>query len=176
MAVGAGGAAVVTYGVVYNAGVPIGPQFTSRMSPTGIWGAPVRQPEGPPFGLSGAVAMDAKGRALIAGWDGTDLMGRRSRPHSRWRKPFIVAEMHSWFGVRRRGGGTVGSISVGRTAVDEAGHGDAGRQRTAVVERCYRGMRTLRRCLDDAQRTSDPGPAGHPHALTVGQQHPTGQR
>lgn len=92
MAVGAGGAAVVTYGVVYDAGVPIGPQFTSRMSPTGIWGPPVRQPEGPPFGLvSGAVDMDAKGRALIAGWHGTDLMGRWSRPNGRWRKPFVLA-------------------------------------------------------------------------------------
>ena len=92
LTVGARGAAVVTYGEVYNAGVPIGPQFTSRMSPDGTWGAPVRQPQGPPFGLiSGAVDMDAKGRVLIAGWDGTDVLGRWSSPDGRWRKPFVLA-------------------------------------------------------------------------------------
>lgn len=92
LAVGAGGAAVVTYGEVYDAGRPIGPQFTSRMSPDGSWGAPVRQPQGPPFGLiSGAVDLDAKGRALIAGWDGRHVVGRWSSPDGRWRKPFVVA-------------------------------------------------------------------------------------
>lgn len=92
MAVSAGGAAVVTYGVVYDAGRPIGPQFTSWMSPDGTWTAPVQQPEGPPFGLvAGAVDMDAKGRALIAGWNGTNLVGRWSRTDGRWNKPFVLA-------------------------------------------------------------------------------------
>jgi hypothetical protein len=90
MAVSAGGAAVVTFSHVDGDGRPDGPPFTSRMSPSGSWGAPVRQPND--LGLSQrAVDADAKGRVLVAGWDGTDLTGRRSRPDGRWRKPFIVA-------------------------------------------------------------------------------------
>ena len=89
MALGAGGAAVVTYSSFGDDG-PYGRQFTSRMSPKGTWGARVRQPNGLDDGRR-AVDMDATGRALIAWWHGTDLMGRWSRPDGRWRKPCVLA-------------------------------------------------------------------------------------
>ena len=89
MTVGAGGAAVATYGHVDGDGRPDGRYFASRMSPSGTWGRPVRQPGSP--GRGGAVDMDARGRTLLAGWDGDDLMGRWSRPNGRWRKPFVLA-------------------------------------------------------------------------------------
>lgn len=85
------GTAVVTHGHVDGNGRSDGTQFTSRMSPAGTWGPPVRQPEGLGLGGQRPADVDARGRALLIGWHGTDLMGRWSRPDSRWRKPFIVA-------------------------------------------------------------------------------------
>ena len=35
--------------------------------------------------------MDAKGRVLVAWWDGTDLVVRWSRPDGEWRKPCVLA-------------------------------------------------------------------------------------
>lgn len=89
-AVGAGGAAVVTSGHVDGDGRSDRPPFTVRMSPGGRWGAPVSQPNGlGVFGLKPA-GMDARGRALIVGWEGADLVGRWSRPDGRWRAPFDI--------------------------------------------------------------------------------------
>jgi hypothetical protein len=83
MAVGAGGAAVVSYSRQDA-------WFTSRMSQDGTWAAPLRQPPGRDSALR-PVDLDAKGRALLAWWDGTDLMVRWSRPDGRWHTPYVLA-------------------------------------------------------------------------------------
>ena len=61
-----------------------------------------------PLGHPRAVDMDAKGRAMIAWWDGTDLMVRWSRSDGRWHKPCVLAADVSKPGVvsepRRRAG------------------------------------------------------------------------
>ena len=91
-ALGAGGAAVMAYSHIRfdDDGPAREPQFMSRMSSAGTWAAPVRQPDGVTIGPR-AIDMDAKGRALIAWWDGRDLMGRWSWPDGRWRKPCVIA-------------------------------------------------------------------------------------
>jgi hypothetical protein len=136
MAVGAGGAAVALHGYLDGDGVAHGPPFASRMSPSGHWRAPVRQWSG--LGLGGAVDMDAKGRALIAGWNGTDLMGRWSRLGGRWRKPFVLAGDVSRtrevggsqvkVEVNRRGAAVVGWAAKGRVAQLWARYRPVGRQ------------------------------------------------
>jgi hypothetical protein len=90
LGLGAGGAAVVTYGHFGGPGYgrPDRPPFARRMSPTGNWRAPVRQPDRLGSLFTG---VDAKGRALITGWRGTDLIGRWSRSDGRWRTPFVLA-------------------------------------------------------------------------------------
>lgn len=119
VAVGAGGAAVATHSKVDGDGRPVGQQFTSRMSTAGTWGAPVRQPKGLVFGRALGVDVDAKGRALVVGWNGQDVMGRWSRPGGRWRKPFVVAPDVSKPGVplvevNRRGDALVVWSTKGR--------------------------------------------------------------
>jgi hypothetical protein len=91
LAVGAGGAAVVIYTRYEEEGWPNAPQLTSRMSPAGNWGAPVRQPYGLPVPGPAAIDMDAKGRTLFAWWDRADLMVRWSRSDGRWREPCVLA-------------------------------------------------------------------------------------
>ena len=140
LAVSAGGAAVVTHGHVDGNGRPDGPHFTSRMSPAGKWGAPVGQPNG--LGLGGLVDMDAKGRALIAGWKGADLMGRWSRPDGRWRKPFVltadVSKTLKWglterVAVNRRGDAVVRWGPKGRIAHVWARYKPVGQEWTQPV-------------------------------------------
>lgn len=87
LAVGADGAAVVTYS---TGDYPDQTLFTRRMSPAGHWGSPIRQPSGHAVGLQ-SVDVDARGRALIAWWNGTDLLARWSRPGGRWLKTCVLA-------------------------------------------------------------------------------------
>jgi hypothetical protein len=103
MAVGAGGAAMVGYSRTTDRTSP-SQQFTQRMSPSGHWDAPVRQPDGIPVTFPGnrqgaVVDMDAKGRALFAWWDGSDLMIRWSRPDGRWRRPCVLAQVSKPRGI-----------------------------------------------------------------------------
>jgi hypothetical protein len=86
-AVGPDGSAVLTYGQLDDTFTMHPPLLTVRMSRSGTWGAPTAEPGG--LG-GGDVAVDGKGRALLVGWTGRDLMGRWSRPDGRWRKPFVV--------------------------------------------------------------------------------------
>ena len=89
-ALSAGGGAVVTHGHVDGDGAPRGRHYATFMTPEGNWGPRHRQPAG--IGTSAlTLDMDARGRALIAGWVDNDLKGRWSRPDGRWRKPFVVA-------------------------------------------------------------------------------------
>jgi hypothetical protein len=90
LGLGANGAAVVTYGHYGGAGYgrPDRAPFARRMSPNGRWHAPVRQPA--QLGTL-PTNVDGKGRALLTGWQGTDLVGRWSRSDGRWCKPFILA-------------------------------------------------------------------------------------
>jgi len=135
MALGAGGAAVVAYSGEEDE------QFTSRMSPAGTWSAPVRQPDGLPVGPR-ALDMDAQGRALIAWWDGTDLMVRWSRPDGRWRKPCVLApdvsnprrsEVDTQVVVNRRGDALVLWRAKGRVAQLWASYMPAGHDWTKPV-------------------------------------------
>ena len=92
MAVGADGSAVVVRGrVSYGADIPAGSQFTLRMTPSGRWQPRVRQPALTDAVNGRSVDMDAKGRVLLAWWDGTDLMVRWSRPDGGWRRPCVLA-------------------------------------------------------------------------------------
>ncbi len=65
-------------------------QFLSRMSPTGTWSAPVHHPGSLAVGQR-SFDVDGGGRALIAWWDGTDLLGRWSQPAGRWGRPCVLA-------------------------------------------------------------------------------------
>ncbi|MFC7359374.1 hypothetical protein [Nocardioides astragali] len=123
MTVSAGGAAVALHGPLDLDGVASGPLFASRMSPAGHWRSPVRQWSS--VGFEEAVGMDGKGRALIAGWNGADLMGRWSTPDGRWREPFVLASdvsrTRKWglavaVEVNRRGAAVVGWGAQGRVA------------------------------------------------------------
>jgi len=124
MALGAGGAAELVYRHFEGDGPPDGAQYISRMSPAGTWAAPVRHSGGFPVGLR-ALDMDAKGRSLIAWWDGKNLMGRWSRPDGRWRKPCVLAadvsnphrsELATQLVVNRRGDALVVWRAMGRVA------------------------------------------------------------
>jgi hypothetical protein len=86
--------------------------------------------------------MDAKGRALIAGWKGADLMGRWSRPDGRWRKPFVltadVSKTLKWglterVAVNRRGDAVVGWGAKGRIAHVWARYKPVGQEWTQPV-------------------------------------------
>jgi hypothetical protein len=104
MAMSRGGAAVVSYRHVDGDLRVDGPPFTARMSAAGTWGSPVQQMKY----LDWDAGMDAKGRALLTGWHGTDLLARWSRRDGRWRKPFVVAADVSkpgpvYVAVNRRG-------------------------------------------------------------------------
>ncbi|MGF9757641.1 hypothetical protein AAII07_20825 [Microvirga sp. 0TCS3.31] len=123
MAVGAGGAAVALHGPLDFDGPASGSLFASRMSPAGHWRPPVRQWNRVAF--DEAVGMDGKGRALIAAWNGADLMGRLSTPDGRWRDPFVLASdvsrTRKWglavaVAVNRRGAAVVGWGAQGRVA------------------------------------------------------------
>jgi hypothetical protein len=136
VALGAGGAALLVFRRLEGHGPPDGTQYMSRMSPTGTWGAPVRHSGGLPVGPR-AFGMDSKGRALIAWWNGTDLMGRSTRPDGRWRKPWVLAanvskprrsELDTQVVVNRRGDALVVWRAKGREAqlwgrYKPAGHG-----------------------------------------------------
>jgi hypothetical protein len=98
LAVGANGAAVVSYSRYYDEEGDDQRPFTASMSPSGRWAPPVHQPEvrhvtrattNPD--IDPDIDMDARGRALLTWWDGTDLVARWSRPGGRWRKPCVLA-------------------------------------------------------------------------------------
>ena len=92
LAVGANGSALVVRSKVSNAvDRPRGSQFTLRMTPSGRWRPPVQQPALTDTVMGRPVGMDAKGRVLLAWWDGTDLMVRWSRSNGAWRRPCVVA-------------------------------------------------------------------------------------
>ena len=92
LAVGADGSAVVVRSTVsYDADTPRGSQFTLRMTPSGRWQPRVRQPALTDVFVGRSVDMDAKGRVLLAWWDGTDLLVRWSRPDGGWRRPCVLA-------------------------------------------------------------------------------------
>ena len=89
LTVGADGSAIVLETrIPFDA--PSGSQFTLRMTPSGRWQRPVRQPALTDT-ASAPVGIDAHGRALLAWWNGADLMVRWSRPDGRWRKPCVLA-------------------------------------------------------------------------------------
>jgi|tagenome__1003787_1003787.scaffolds.fasta_scaffold20874663_2 hypothetical protein len=92
LAVGADGSAVVVRDhVSYDADTPRGSQITLRMTPSGRWQPPVLQPALTETVVGSSVDIDAKGRALLAWWDGTDLLVRWSRPDGEWRRPCVLA-------------------------------------------------------------------------------------
>ena len=92
LTVGANGSAVVVRGrVSYDADTHAGSQFTLRMTPSGRWQPRVRQPALTDTVFGRSVDMDAKGRVLLAWWDGADLMVRWSRPDGGWRRPCVLA-------------------------------------------------------------------------------------
>ncbi|RYU13945.1 hypothetical protein [Nocardioides iriomotensis] len=86
-----GSAMVVRTRVSYDGNTPQGSQFTLRMTPSGSWQRPVRQPTLTEGVYGRSIDMDAKGRALKAWWHGTDLMVRWSRPGGEWRRPCVLA-------------------------------------------------------------------------------------
>jgi len=91
-ALGANGSAVVVRNrVSYEGETPQGSQFTVWMTPSGSWQPPVRQPALTEGVYGRSVDMDAKGGALLAWWDGTDLTVRWSRPDGEWRRPCVLA-------------------------------------------------------------------------------------
>lgn len=99
VAVGADGSAVVVRtSDPYDRDSRRGSQFTLRMTPSGRWQPRVRQPALTARVEGRSVDMDAKGRVLMAWWDGTDLVVRWSRPGGRWRRPCVLAA-----GVKRPG-------------------------------------------------------------------------
>lgn len=87
LAVGADGAAMVA-GI---RGAHGRRPYTIRMSPSGRWAAPVRQP-GDGLYPDRPVAMDGVGRALYVWWDEPRLMTRWSGPGGRWREPCVLAD------------------------------------------------------------------------------------
>jgi hypothetical protein len=92
LSVGANGAAVVLRSnVPYGSDSPRGSQFTLRMTPSGRWQPPVRQPALTDVVVGRSLDMDAKGRVLLAWWAGPDLMVRWSRPDGVWRRPCVLA-------------------------------------------------------------------------------------
>jgi hypothetical protein len=143
MTLGAGGAAVVAYSREDEQFTSR--MFTSRMSPTGTWAAPVRQPGGLPV-VPPALDMDAKGRALTAWWHGTNLMVRSSRADGQWRKPCVlVADVSKPHGseldtrlvqllVNRRGDSLVVWRAIGRGAQLWARYKPAGRDWMRAVK------------------------------------------
>lgn len=84
--VSAGGAALVTVG----RGFPGTRHFTFTMSPSGAWGAAVRQPA--TRSLEPEIAIDGAGRAAYMYWNKRRLMVRWSGRHGRWRKPCVLAD------------------------------------------------------------------------------------
>ncbi|WP_210441310.1 hypothetical protein [Nocardioides xinjiangensis] len=92
LTVGANGSAVVLRSrIFYGSDSPRGSQFTLRMTPSGRWQPPVRQPALTDAVVGRSLDMDAKGRVLLAWWVGPDLMVRRSRPNGVWRRPCVLA-------------------------------------------------------------------------------------
>jgi hypothetical protein len=139
----AGGAVILVHGPVDGDGISTGLTYTSRMRPDGTWQAPRRQPAR--LGLNG-LAIDARGRTLLAGWDRHTLRGRWSRPDGRWRKPFTIAadiaasvdEPHQWgltprLALNRRGDALATWAAGGRTPVVWARTKPAGRAWTPAV-------------------------------------------
>jgi hypothetical protein len=86
LSVSAGGAAVVAF----SRGAR-GRNYTIRMSPSGTWDPPVRQPGAVDYPYR-TVAMDGAGRALYVWWDEQRVMTRWSSPGGRWRAPCVLAE------------------------------------------------------------------------------------
>jgi hypothetical protein len=134
---------VVAYTRYDEEGWPNAPQFTSRMSPAGTWGAPVRQPYGLPVPGTQALDTDAKGHTLFAWWDGTDLMVRWSRADGRWRTPCVLAadvskprlfgEVGTQVLVNRRGDALVTWRAKGRVQQLWARYKPAGRAWTQPI-------------------------------------------
>ena len=113
LVVGADGSVVAVRTRVFDDGdISRGSQSTLRMTPSGRWQPPVRQPA-LTDGVSGrSVDMDAKGRVLVAWWDGRDLVVRGSRRGGHWRKPCVLAARvrrplsvnpDAWLAVNRLG-------------------------------------------------------------------------
>jgi hypothetical protein len=61
------------------------------MTPSGRWRPRVQQPALTDTVMGHFVGMDAKGRVLLAWWNGTDLMVRWSRSGGAWRRPCVLA-------------------------------------------------------------------------------------
>ena len=118
LAVSASGAAVAAVG----RGVR-GRHYTIRMSPSGAWGAAVRQPDADIYPYA-TIAMDGAGRALYVWWDAQRLMTRWSWPGGRWREPCVLSEgvpdpryfddIDSHVAVNRRGDALVGGARMNR--------------------------------------------------------------
>ena len=205
LAVGAGGAAMLAYSSELRsppppprttaATIPAPDKCAGRADAQSLFthdgcrhraaGAPVRQPAVTDTWSGGFVDMDAKGRALLAWWDGTDLMVRWSRPDGEWRKPSSSQQAsRGRFGrtptrsrgeptrrcargvgasrVPAPGGATVGPLQARRTGVDKAGEADAGGQPpgTYTVALGDRGHAAI--ASDHAQRPPDSNPRTSP--------------
>lgn len=84
--VSAGGAALVTVG----RGFPGTRHYTFTMSPSGAWGAAVRQPV--TRSLEPGIAIDGAGRAAYLYWQKRRLLIRWSGGSGRWRTPCVLAD------------------------------------------------------------------------------------
>ena len=136
--VGADGSVVaVRSRVSHDGDIPRGSQTTLRMTPSGRWQPPVRQPALTEGVYGRSVDMDAKGRVLVAWWDGRDLVVRWSRRDGEWRKPCVLAahvkrplsvNPDAWLSVNRLGDalvvwGAKGRVSQLWARFKPAGHG-----------------------------------------------------
>ena len=157
------------------------------MTPSGRWQPRVRQPAATD-GLNGrSVDMDAKGRALLAWWDGTDLMVRWSRPGGGWRGSCVLAvgvtkprsqyRRDAQIAVNRRGDALVVWADKGRVPqlwarYKPSGQGwtkpvkvTRGEQSAGVLHRRARRRRTCGDHMDVTQRARTPYRADLARAL-----------
>ncbi|WP_457191188.1 hypothetical protein [Nocardioides sp. P5_E3] len=84
-----GGAALVRV----SRGFPNTRHYTYSMSPTGTWGAAVRQPD--TLGLAPVVAIDGDGRAAYMYWHQRRLSIRWSDADGRWHTPCVLTDRAS---------------------------------------------------------------------------------
>lgn len=74
-------------------GATSGYPITYRMAPSGRWKRPVRHRAFTDVLWGGrSIDIDARGKSMMAGWEGTDLIVKWSRPDGTWRRPCVIAQ------------------------------------------------------------------------------------
>lgn len=86
-----GSAVALTAADLRGKGGDWGTQVTRRMTPRGRWQDQVRHPDYNDVVFTHVLDVDARGRALLAWWDGPDLLSQSSRPDGRWSAPCVLA-------------------------------------------------------------------------------------